>query len=107
MVSIELSFWFSEIYSWHENKYEDRIFKIKTCTLTPVAEKCSQLKDVVYDWNNKVPTYETDIAVATNANNLNSNTDIEFTITFKNEVAVKYGSSYSYQWTSGHEMTFR
>ena len=103
-----VSIWFPAVESYYEDHHHDRYFLVRTCTLTVLGEKCSRLKEeVVYDWNNKVETYETVIAVEGKADNLHSNTDTEFTTSFTNQVADQYASSYSFQRTDGHDMSTR
>ena len=94
----------SGVSSTHSNSKEDRKFYLDICVLTP---KCSKLKSVEYYWDDAEESSEIIVAATTKHNQLDSSTADPVTCTISNTQQETLGQSYSYQRTSGQEMTAR
>jgi hypothetical protein len=90
------------VSSTHSNSKEDRKFYLDICVLTP---KCSKLKSVEYYWDDAEESSEIIVAATTKHNQLDSSTADPVTCTISNTQQETLGQSYSYQRTSGQEMT--
>jgi len=90
------------VSSHHSNSKEDRKFYLDVCVLTP---KCSKLKSVEYYWDDAETSSEMIVAATANHNQLDSSTADPVTVVIENREQETLGESYSYQMTSGQEMT--
>jgi len=89
-------------YSEHSNSAEDRIFHLHICTLSP---RCSELKEIVYDYDKMKTSSKTTIVGESIKDNLNHSEagTILSKITKSNQETL--AESYSYEKTEGDQKT--
>ena len=91
----------SGVLSIHDNKKEDRRFRLLICKLSP---KCTELESIVYDYDSTIVDQSEQICGKTTKDNLNHPVSGSFTTEIWKTSQESLADSYSFSKTSGYEV---
>ena len=96
----------SGVVSIHNNKKEDRVFRLRICKLSPI---CTVLKSIEYDYDSPdlVWDIEWETAGTTTKDNLNHPAPGLITVTMEKNKQQSLANSYTFSKTSGYEIQAR